>query len=424
MEVENVYECSSYNTPDDVFGVLQVHVPETEISEDVKIEIVFVVDTSGSMCGTPLQTVKHTLEFIVEAVKDKALVSLVEFNTDARLCAEMGEPNHIFLQKVHSMKADGNTNLEAGIAAACAQFSGQAESKYIVLLTDGRATVGENNPSKLAELFMQTQPSLVHLVGLGQNVDEDMLLNLVELTHGFFHQVPDPESMVSKMGSLVGQMLSVSATNVEVTLPIDKVANLSGLGQTGLQTIPLGTFYAGETVSIPYRVHPYCLSGTNLTLDFSVTFCDGRYRPQVPIRIVSEVQLNQECKEVPNQLVQVSVLRAQVGQALLKLTSSEKDKVRVKNLMERVQVLLASNIGHPVLTLLNERLMDAVSDQISLERVHHIAATELIRQQSLDCDLEDNPFMSKLTRAASTNASAFVNESIEPLSLRRSTYYY
>ena len=83
------------------------------------VNIVCVIDTSGSMSGEPLRLVRETLDFIVGQLKDGDHLSLVSFGDSAKLLFPLTdmttEGKTQATERISKLAVDGMTNLSAGL---------------------------------------------------------------------------------------------------------------------------------------------------------------------------------------------------------------------------------------------------------------------------------------------------------------------
>ena len=384
-------------------GAVQLRSVEQEVGQKAEqVEVVLVVDVSGSMEGLPLAMVLRATEYIAEALQGKAAVALVTFAASARVCFPLTpmcqDSTAECIQRTYSIVAGGGTNLAEGIRLGCEQFSRRADREYVVVLTDGKANHGRTDPRAIARLALEQLPSkhaTLHVVGLGRDLDTDLLQCLVEQAHGCFHEADSEGQMVGRLGAVIGQILSVSCTGVVVTLP---GRDLSGLADSS-NRVTLGTFYQGETVTIPFE-------GEGAV---RVQSADSHHAPH-PDQIV-------DARTAAPGIVRVHLLRVRVGQMLSQGRATESDLLSLQAEVHRLQV----EPDEPaILNLLCLRLQQALEGVEDLDRIARHATTELLRQQSQDVDLEDNPFLAPLVRQLSSQFSEEEPTSLQMLPLTRS----
>ena len=137
-EVELTVECSSeyrdytHTESHDVWTLVSVTAPcDTEYQEEedtkVPMDIVIVIDKSGSMAGEKLKLVKFTLEFVVTQLNENDRLSLITYDSDVYVdfhLMKMTKENKMYaLRKIHKIKDGSSTNLCGGLLRGLCEIS-------------------------------------------------------------------------------------------------------------------------------------------------------------------------------------------------------------------------------------------------------------------------------------------------------------
>ncbi|MBB6282822.1 VWA domain-containing protein [Geobacillus subterraneus] len=130
-------------------------IPQGAVSSPVRppIDVVFVMDVSGSMTMMKLQSAKSALQAAVNYFKTNyhpndrfALIpfsddvnetSVVPFGFKSNVISQLDA----ILDKGNSLTAKGGTNYSAALSRAESYFNDPARKKYVIFLTDGMPTV-------------------------------------------------------------------------------------------------------------------------------------------------------------------------------------------------------------------------------------------------------------------------------------------
>lgn len=135
------------------------------------IVVAVVLDTSGSMDGSRIATVKDIVKNNIapklqyyQARGNKLEVCLIECGGDARLIIGTSDYEHSeFLAQTEAFRAGGGTPLGEAVHAAFVQLaSSNKEEQHIFVLTDGEAT--GIHPAEVLAAATNQRVSL-HLVG-------------------------------------------------------------------------------------------------------------------------------------------------------------------------------------------------------------------------------------------------------------------
>eukprot|EP00795_Rhopilema_esculentum_P005872 gene5872-11198_t len=140
-----------YNKEVDIWTLVTVKAPCHELEESrAPIDIVAVIDKSGSMSGTKLQLVKTTMEFVVGQLKSDDRLSIVTYDTNVTLdfkLMKMTKDNKTScLEKIRNISSGNSTNLSGGLLKGLEQMAERQKDKNelasVLLFTDGLANHG------------------------------------------------------------------------------------------------------------------------------------------------------------------------------------------------------------------------------------------------------------------------------------------
>ena len=169
--------------------MVKVSGPLTGKGDTARLDIVFVLDTSGSMRGNKLEDMKRAMtEFIVHKLGDRDCLAIIPFNSTAPAPADKEKRftalslNRSERQKavefVRKLRADGNTNIEAGLKAGLEYLDkgrrgNLHNASCIFLMSDGHENVG-----KASNLDGAVADHSVVTFGFGEDSDEKVFIML------------------------------------------------------------------------------------------------------------------------------------------------------------------------------------------------------------------------------------------------------
>jgi tight adherence protein B len=106
-----------------------------------RLEVVLVIDTSGSMKGAAFESAKVAASAFIARLPLDARVALVAFGDAPTLASPLVDDRNLLLGAIQGLRARGETALYDAVALATQQFSGDPESRRaIVVLSDGGDT--------------------------------------------------------------------------------------------------------------------------------------------------------------------------------------------------------------------------------------------------------------------------------------------
>lgn len=163
--------------------------PKAELDEKAVAskEVVFVLDTSGSMADDgKLEKARAALRFGVNALNARDRFNIVSFAGEEHLLSERllnadANGKKQALEFIERLKATGGTNINDALLAAFNQLAGKQlptseRPQMIVLLTDGQPTVGTTSASKILSNAKEANRSNARLFTFGVGYDINTLL--------------------------------------------------------------------------------------------------------------------------------------------------------------------------------------------------------------------------------------------------------
>lgn len=188
-----------------------------------------VIDKSGSMAdGDKISRVKQSLHTMVGKLRPDDIVSLVVFDTGAEVLYPAGRigDGHALRQAIDCIEPNGSTNLHAGLMLgykeAGRNFQKDATNR-VILLTDGIANVGVVRPEKIAAESLEFNGQGIDLstVGVGLDLNNDLLRTLAKSGRGLYHFVSDYHDIEKVFSTEVQSLISSVAKRVEVSVEAD-----------------------------------------------------------------------------------------------------------------------------------------------------------------------------------------------------------
>lgn len=168
------------------FFTLMLQPPDKIATEDRSPkEIVFVLDTSGSMSGFPIEKAKEAMKLSLDGLYPEDTFNLITFAGDTEILFEQPVPaTQANLEKAHafldSRQGGGGTEMMTAIKAAFEPSDSQSHLRIVCFMTD--AYVGNENEI-IAEI--QKHPKArVFSFGIGSSVNRFLLDKMAEAGNG------------------------------------------------------------------------------------------------------------------------------------------------------------------------------------------------------------------------------------------------
>lgn len=220
-------------------------------------EVVFVIDTSGSMSGESIAQARDALALAVRRLQAGDRFNLIEFNSTAHALFDAAVPAdeaHLAraVRWVERLKADGGTEMAAALKLALDGSRQAGRMRQVVFLTDG--AVG--NEAALFELIAQRLgDSRLFTVGIGSAPNGHFMTRAAEVGRGSFTYIGKVEEVGERMGALFAKLESPVVTDIQVAWPKGAEAEAWPnpipdlyLGEPVVVTAALARGTAGEVV--------------------------------------------------------------------------------------------------------------------------------------------------------------------------------
>jgi len=154
-------------------------------------DLVFVLDTSGSMSGEKIEQAKQALQFILENLNPDDRFAVVGFSdVSTALQTELAPVSATSISQATSwvsrMFAAGGTNIDDALRLAFSLFEANERPRFLIFLTDGEPTVGEVDPVTIAEhaLAANASDARMFVFGVGTDVNTILLDQLAQENRG------------------------------------------------------------------------------------------------------------------------------------------------------------------------------------------------------------------------------------------------
>jgi len=149
-------------------------------------ELIFIVDTSGSMHGYPLKKSKEAMKKLIEGMRPLDMFNVVRFAGDTGTLWNKPRPytsSHAnkALRYIESFQGRGGTEMQKGILEALAQPAAEGYLRIAFLLTDGY--VG-NEYQIFQAIEKERRGARVFSLGVGSSVNRYLLDRVAELGRG------------------------------------------------------------------------------------------------------------------------------------------------------------------------------------------------------------------------------------------------
>ncbi|MGM0599506.1 MAG: VIT domain-containing protein [Candidatus Rifleibacteriota bacterium] len=249
----------------DGYFVLMLSPQEIIDQQDIaNRDIVFVMDTSGSMGGNKLKQTQEAFNFFVDKLNDEDRFGIVDFSSRVKTWKNELMPvtyeNRIKARNyIKRLEARGGTNIYESIHKALDFFeSDQERTQTIVFLTDGEASNGIRRTPRIVDDFTASNKLQVRTftLGVGRGVNKKLLGQLAIENRG--------EAIYLEPGANLDKQLKGFYQSISTPLLVDLDLDFGNIEVSGIYPKELPNVYKGTQLIVTGR---YKNSGeTQITL--------------------------------------------------------------------------------------------------------------------------------------------------------------
>lgn len=162
--------------------------PPNYSSDYSGIDIVFVIDSSGSMTTNDSGNIRlSAAKAFVDKLGSNDRAAVIDFDTTATLLSSFTSSHSTLYSAINQVDSSGGTSLTAGISMAITQFTDSSYTrtdayKYIIFLTDG-----DGDYSSSCTTLASNNNITIYSIGLGSGVNSSLLCSIATGTGGRYY---------------------------------------------------------------------------------------------------------------------------------------------------------------------------------------------------------------------------------------------
>ncbi|KAL4556660.1 hypothetical protein LXL04_034814 [Taraxacum kok-saghyz] len=202
------------------------------------VDLVTVLDISGSMAGTKLALLKRAMGFVIQNLGPADRLAVIAFNSTARRLfplrkmSDSGKQHA--LQAVNSLAANGGTNIAEGLRKGWKVMEDRRQKNpvsSIILLSDGQDTYTVPSSSSSSRNYQLLVPGSgvgikipVHAFGFGMDHDASLMHSISEISGGTFSFIETESVIQDAFAQCIGGLLSVVVKKLQLIIEAENPA--------------------------------------------------------------------------------------------------------------------------------------------------------------------------------------------------------
>ncbi|KAJ3016945.1 UNVERIFIED_CONTAM: hypothetical protein HDU68_011937 [Siphonaria sp. JEL0065] len=226
------------------------------------VDLLVCVDVSGSMSGSPIESVKETLRYITTCLTRNDRIAIIQFNGNAtqltrfHICTPGSTGFATTTRAINAIHADGGTKIVSACQLALEVMNGRDQKNSccgVLLLSDGQDSGNYDYSGVLGAAEEQHVPFFTY--GFGADHDS-ALLSRISGKSGTFTYIPQISVFQEAFDGCLGGIKSTVYQNFEVSIRVPENAlgvrllsvecSQDLLVQDGVATIKFGDLFAEE----------------------------------------------------------------------------------------------------------------------------------------------------------------------------------
>jgi Ca-activated chloride channel family protein len=223
----------NWEGPDGKYFLLLASPRYSEDKEKVlEKNLVFVLDSSGSMSGPKIRQAKDAARFIINHLDGRDRFSIIDFDDAATLFAPElvpadGANRDKALKFVEDIQDSGGTNINDALLRALQLMPDGNRPNYILFLTDGQPTVGQTAIGDILKNVggANTRKSRLFVFGLGNDVNTELLDKISSENRGTSVYVGENEDLEAALSSYYEKISSPLLSDLSLVLKGAEIFN-------------------------------------------------------------------------------------------------------------------------------------------------------------------------------------------------------
>lgn len=286
-------------------------------------DIIFVLDTSGSMGGGKIRQAKEALRFCLNKLNRDDRFSLIGFESSINIYKDsLVSANDDNIKKalefVDQFDASGGTNINDALVKALGMIRWSSRPRMIVFLTDGEPTEGITDMKSIIKNVKSANKNQarVFVFGVGHDVNTHLLDKIAEDNRGACEYVDPGEDLEKSVSNFYSKISEPVLTDIKLDFGGIRVYDLQPKVLPdifkGTQLVLLGR-YSGDgnkkvtlTGYVNGQKKRYVYEARFAKEDLSNDFIPRLWATRKIGYLTSEIRLNGQKKELVDEIIRLS----------------------------------------------------------------------------------------------------------------------
>ena len=259
------------------------------------VDLICVVDKSGSMEGAPFELVLESLRYLINLMDETDNFALVTFSDDAQLVNGLtkmtSENKKIILNSLSTLSVYGATNIYDGLKTALDLLTNDYSSgdrvASIILLSDGYDNFYFQEVANMFKTYMRSTKKddyifTLYTFGYGTDFDYELLNQIALSKDGAYFDIEQLSDVGDAFLKIYGSLSTVANVNVQLTIQskfkIIGVCGMEDMYDANITSDIISSFYV-TLIQVIYG------KNYNFVLFFDVPFTTPLYTEVLKVTV-------------------------------------------------------------------------------------------------------------------------------------------
>ena len=233
------------------YGLLMLLPPDDHFTQTQRLarEMIFVVDTSGSMHGQSMEQAKSALHYALSLLDSNDSFNIVGFDDQIMPMSDKPVPANDFNLRraerfVYNLQADGGTDIKRALDGVLDAREHLGYVRQVVFLTDGSVS---NEDALFKHISAQLGDSRLFTIGIGSAPNSYFMRRAADVGRGTFTYIGSSSDVQPKMQQLFDKLAHPAITQLALS---------SDLANQALEywPSPLPDLYFSEPVMVAIKL--------------------------------------------------------------------------------------------------------------------------------------------------------------------------
>jgi Ca-activated chloride channel family protein len=236
--------------------------PSTDGGEARNVDMVIVLDRSGSMKGRKIEDARRAVLELLSSLSAEDRFALITYSDGVHIVSGLSsitDANRIRIASaVNTIRAGGGTNLGAGLQAGIdilISATRHTNAAKVILISDGLANKGLTDIKALSDIAAVAveKEFAVSTVGVGVDFNEHLMTAIADRGTGSYYYLENPAAFAEVFQKEFYNTQTAAVTGVKIQIPMNSgitLADAAGypiINQNGHMVFYPGNLRSGQT---------------------------------------------------------------------------------------------------------------------------------------------------------------------------------